>query len=104
MPASYPVDRNTCMKEDGPTDPRFRVEGGHLQYHPKRDSRFPYLYSLSTHALVHSPQYIRKILIRIVDTSLEARIKCAKFDRTLSVPLGPNTLMKEYGMNIFISN
>lgn len=97
MPSSYPIDRNTCMSLEGPSDPRFRVRGGCLQYHPMRDSRFPYIYSLSTHALVHSPQYIKKILIHIVDTSPEARIKRAKFDRTLSVPLGPDALMKEYG-------
>ena len=38
-----------------------------------------------------------KILIHIVDTSREARIERAKFDNTLSVPLGPNALMEEYG-------
>jgi len=97
MPVLYPVDRTTCMNEEGPDDHRFRVEGGTLQYYPERDSRFPYLYSLPTHALVHSPSYIMKILIHIVDTSREARIECAKFDNTLSVPLGPNALMEEYG-------
>jgi hypothetical protein len=98
MPASYPIDRATCMNEDGPSDPRFRVHGGRLLHHPARDSRFPYLYSLPTHALVHSPQHIKTILVHIVNTSCEARIKRAKFDHTLSVPLGPNALMKDYGM------
>lgn len=97
MQASYPIDCNTCMNLEGPSDPRFRVPGGCLQYHPMRDSRFPYLYSLPTHALIHSPQYIKKILIHIVDTSCKACIKRAKFDHTLSVPLGPDALMKEYG-------
>ena len=98
MAIHYPNDRTTCMDENGPRDARFRVPGGHLQYLHTRDSRFPYLYALPTHALVHSSEYIKKILIHIVDTSKEARIKCAKFDDTLSVPLGPNALMKEYGM------
>lgn len=98
MPDFYPIDRTTCMNEEGPSDPRFRVHGGRLQYHPMRDSRFPYLYSVPTHALVHSPQYIKTILVHIVNTSCEARIECAKFDCTLSVPLGPNALMKEHGM------
>ena len=97
MPASYPIDRTSCMNKDGPIDPRFQVYGGSLQYVPNRDSRFPYLYSLPTHSLVHSPCYIKKILIHIVNTSCEAGIERAKFDHTLSVPLGPNALMKEYG-------
>lgn len=94
---SFPIDRSTCMNKNGPSDPRFRVLGGCLQYHSMRDSRFPYIYSIPTHALVHS-QYFKKILIRIVDISCDARIKCAKFDHTLSVPLGPNSLMKDYGI------
>lgn len=98
MPASYPVDCTSFMNKEGHDDPRFRVHGGCLQYLPMRDSRFPYLYSLPSHTLVHSPQYIKKILIHIVDTSCKARMERAKFDRTLSVPLGPNAHMKEYGM------
>jgi hypothetical protein len=97
MPDRYPIDRDTFMNKDGPSDPRFRVAGGILQYLPTRDSRFPYLYSLPTHALVHSPQYITKILIHIVNTSREDRMERAKFDHSLSVPLGPNSLMMEYG-------
>ena len=102
MPPLYPVDRTTCMSEEGPSDPRFRVQGGHLLYLPMRDSRFPYLYSVPTHSLVHSPLYIKKILIHIVDASCNARIECAKFDRTLSVPLGPDALMKEHGTCLLI--
>ena len=98
MPASYPIDCSTHMNKEGPSDPRFRVLGGDLQYLPMRDSRFPYIYSLQTHSLVHLTQYIKKILIHIVDTSCEARIERAKFDNTLSIPLGPNALMNEYGM------
>ena len=97
MPESYPLDCSTYMSEEGPADRRFHIPGGILQYHPKRDSRFPYLYRIPTHALVHSPDQFRIILIRIVDTSVEARICCGQFDKTLSVPLGPNTLMDEYG-------
>jgi hypothetical protein len=97
MPASYPADILTCMSQEGPSDPRFRVPEGVLQYHPQRDARFPYLYCISTHALVHSPDHFKTILIRIVDTSVEARIRCAQFDNSLSVPLGPNSLMNKYG-------
>lgn len=97
MPASYPVDCTTSMNEEGPSNPRFRVHSGCLQYLPAQDSRFPFLYSVPTHSLVHLPLYIKKILIHIVDTSSEACMECAKFNHTLSVPLGPNALMKEYG-------
>jgi hypothetical protein len=97
MPATYPADRSTYMSKEGPTDPRFRILGGELLYHPKRDGRFPYLYRIPTHALVHSPDHFKTILIRVVDTSVEARIRSAQFEQKLSVPLGPNALMDEYG-------
>ena len=98
---SYPMDCTTFMSKDGPSNPKFRIPGGCLQYLPTRDSHFPYLYSLPTHALIHFT-HIKKILIHIVDTSCQARIERAKFDHTLSVPLGPNKLMKEYGTSYFI--
>lgn len=101
MNTLYPIDRATCMNIEGPSDPRFQVHNGILQYLPTRDSRFPYLYSVPSHSLVHSPQHFSKILVYISNTSLEARINRAKFDHTLSVPLGPNALMKEYGKSIF---
>ena len=69
MLALYPIDCTTYMNKDSPNNPQLWVHGGHLQYLPMRDSRFPYLYSVPTHALVHSPQYIKKILIHIVNTS-----------------------------------
>lgn len=98
MPVTYPPDRSACMSREGPSDHRFRIAGGVLLYHPKRDARFPYLYRISTHALVHSPDLIKTILIRVVDTSIKARVDCAQFDKKLSVPLGPNALMHDYGM------
>ena len=100
MPASYPVDRSTYMSKEGPANPQFRILGGDLLYHPKRDGRFPYLYRIPTHTLVHSPDHFHTILIHIVDPSMKARIRCAQFDKTLSVPLGPNVLMEEYGYAI----
>lgn len=97
MPARYPTDRSACMKKDGPDDRRYRVPGGILQFRAHRDARFPYLYEVPTHALVHSPEYIIKILVHVVDTSINARITRAEFEDTLSVPLGPNYLMTDYG-------
>jgi hypothetical protein len=97
MPASYPIDRSVCMRPDRPPDSKFHIPEGVLEYRAPRDTRFPYLYRVSTHALVHSPDYFKVILIHIVDTSLDARIRHAQFVETLSVPLGPNQLMDEYG-------
>ena len=103
MPVDYPSDRSACMSQEGPSNPRFCIEGGVLQYHPQRDARFPYIYQISTHALVHSPDNFTTILIRVVDTSVKARTSLAQFDKTLSVPLGPNALMNEYGTSTNIS-
>jgi hypothetical protein len=100
MPATYPMDRSDFMSPEGPSDTRFRIQEGVLLYHPKRDARFPYIYRISSHALVHSPAHIRIILIRVVDTSIDARISRAQFDKTLSLPLGPNALMEEYGTSL----
>jgi hypothetical protein len=87
------------MRKDGPKDTRFQIPGGILLYNPERDARFPYLYEIPTHALVHSPEYVKKILIHVVDTSTEARVACAKFEKNLSVPLGPNIDMDNYGLS-----
>ena len=102
MPITYPMDRLTCMSKDGPPDRRFHVPEGELQYHSERDARFPYIYRIPKHALVHSPDHIKIILIHIVDTSAEARVERAQFEKTLSVPLGPNELMDKYGASVSI--
>jgi hypothetical protein len=96
---TYPRDRSLCMRKEGPIDHRFQIPGGTLQYDPERDARFPYIYEIPTHVLVHSPEYVKKILIHVVDTSINARITRAKFEKTLSVPLGPNELMNDYGLS-----
>lgn len=93
---SYPRDRSTVMSKDGPTNPLFQVSNGKLLYNPNRDARFPYIYEVATHALLHS-QHITRIFVHIVDTSLEARVGRAEFEKKLSVPLGPNALMEKYG-------
>lgn len=94
---TYPIDRTLCMTKEGPTDGRFHIPGGTLQYNAQRDARFPYIYKLATHALVHSPEQVKTILIHIVDTSIDARVTRAKFAKTLSVPLGPDANMNNYG-------
>lgn len=86
------------MTNDGPTDSRFRIPGGTLQFNAERDTHFPYIYRIPTHALVHAPEYIKTIWIHIVDTSTEARMARANFEKSLSVPLGPNAFMDTYGL------
>jgi len=95
--SAYPIDRSSCMTNDGPLDRRFQIPGGTLKYNAKRDVRFPYIYQITTHALVHAPEYFRTILIHVVDTSMEALVSRAKFEKSLSVPLGPDALMDNYG-------
>ena len=102
MAAVDPSERFTCMREDGPTNTRFHVPGGELLYSSQRDARFPYLYKVSTHTLVHKPEFLTTILVHVVDTSVDARIERAKFANTLSVPLGPNIFMKKYGNCFFL--
>ena len=45
---------------------------------------------------MHSPDHFKTILIQVV-TSMDAQISHAQFEETLSVLLGPNALMDEYG-------
>ena len=79
-------------------DNRFQIQGGTLLYNPERDARFPAIYEITTHTLMHSHKYVKTIWIHVVDTSIEARIAWAKFEKTLSVPLGPTTVMDNYGL------
>jgi len=74
------------MRKDGPADDRFKICNGTLLYHPERDARLPYIYQLKTHALVHDKR-LTKIIVHVVDTSINARIERAKFHKTLEVHL-----------------
>ena len=96
LPA-YPRDHSLCMRKEGPVDRHFHIPSGRLQYNPERDARFPYIYEIPTHTLMHSLKYITTILIHVVDTSLDPRVKCAKFGKSLSIPLGPDDNMDHHG-------
>ena len=89
------------MMKDGPTDRRFQIPGSILQCNPERDAHFPYIYEITTHALVHLPNYIKTILIHVVDTTIDAHVKRANFEKTFSVPLGLNAIMDNYGEFMF---
>ena len=85
------------MRKEGPVDRCFHILSGRLQYNPEWDARFPYIYEIPTHALVHSLKYITTILIHVVDTSLDPHVKCAKFGKSLSILLGPDDNMDHHG-------
>jgi hypothetical protein len=103
MPAPHLTDCSACINRDGPSDHRYQVPGGTLSYSPKRDACFPYLNAVPAHAFVHSPEYITKILVHVVDTSIDVRVAHAKFEKTISVPLGPNALMASHGSSRLFS-
>jgi hypothetical protein len=95
--SKYPPDCSSYMTNDRPVDRHFQIPGGTLQYNAQRDGHFPYIYKIETHSLVHTPKYVKTILIHVVDTAIGARVSRAKFEKTLSVPLGPNVVMDDYG-------
>ena len=103
MPSHYPPDRSACMHKDGPSDQRYRIAGGKLLYDQHRDIRFPHLYELPMHALVHSRNFIKNILVHVVDTTVDARVIRTEFIDTLSVPLGLNKLMEAYGILLVVN-
>ena len=75
----------------------FVVPGGTLIQNDNRQE-FPDIYQVDEHPLVTDRSVIETILIMIVDTSKEARrIKYEK-ERTLTVPLGPDSTMKFKGI------
>jgi len=85
------------MDQDGPTEKEFRVSGGKLLYHPGRDSRFPYVYEMRRHPLDPTPQVKKRILVYVVDTSKGNSAKLHKWENSLSIPLGPDSVIDSYG-------
>ena len=66
MPITYPADKTQCMRCDGPEDKRFAVNGRCLVYDEHRDERFPYLYEVPSHPLVHDTVAVKHILVYII--------------------------------------
>lgn len=93
----YPAHWKTCMDENGPGDKAFRVPDGKLLYHPGRDSRFPYIYEMQSHPLDPTPKVRKRILVYVIDTSEANLVKLHNWENSLSVPLGPDSLINSYG-------
>ena len=100
MPTAYPADKARCMCIDGPEDKRFVVDGGCLVYDEHRDERFPYLYEVPSHPLVHNTVAVKRILVYVIETD-PAALKCrAAWEDTLCVPLGPDAAMAQHGKQL----
>ena len=97
MPTLYPPDKSEYMRADGPKDKRFVVDHGSLVYCKRRDARFPYLYEVSSHPLVHNTEAVKRILVYIIDTDPAALKTLADWEETLGIPLGPDDAMDEHG-------
>ena len=102
MDPNLPCECSSYMNKEGPANHQFQIPNGKLLYNPNRNASLPYIYEIPSHALVHSPQHIKRVLIHIVDPSEKARIAQANFESTLKVPLGPNNLMAKYGQYIIV--
>ena len=87
MPTLYPPDKSEYMRADGPKDKRFVVDHGSLVYCKRRDARFPYLYEVSSHPLVHNTEAVKRILVYIIDTDPAALKTLADWEETLGIPV-----------------
>ncbi|KIJ89475.1 hypothetical protein K443DRAFT_117939 [Laccaria amethystina LaAM-08-1] len=81
-----------------PSDPLKIVKNGTLWYHKNRDARFPYLYKVETHPLVHNTDVIKHIYVYVEDTRSSAMRVKRLFEKDLKVPLGPDKTMAGHGL------
>jgi hypothetical protein len=92
----YPSDKKRRMAQ-APSDPLKIVENGKLWFHKNRDDRFPYIYRVDSHPLVHNTDVIKNIYVYIEDTRTEAMHAKRLFEKDLKVPLGPDKTMAGHG-------
>ena len=98
----YPPDKKRCMAHT-PSDPLKIVKNGQLWFHKHRDDRFPYIYRVESHPLVHNTDVIKNIYVYIEDTRPEAMRAKHLFEKDLKVPLGPDKTMAALGkLNKFL--
>jgi hypothetical protein len=93
----YPFDKKAFMAQT-PSDPLKIVKDGTLCYHNNRDARFPYLYKVESHPLVHNSDVIKHIYVYVEDTRSAAMRVKRLFEKDLKVPLGPDKTMASHGM------
>jgi hypothetical protein len=98
----YPLDKKQFMAQN-PSDPLKIVKNGTLCYNKNRDARFPYLYKVESHPLVHNTDVIKHIYVYVEDTGTTAMRAKRLFEKDLKVPLGPDKTMAGHGMQIKLS-
>jgi hypothetical protein len=92
----YPSDKTRRMAHS-PSDPLKIVKDGLLWFHKNRDERFPYIYKVDSHPLVHNTDVIKHIYVYVEDTRTEAMHAKRLFEQDLKVPLGPDRTMAGHG-------
>ena len=87
-----------------PSDPLKIVKNGQLWFHKHRDDRFPYIYRVESHPLVHNTDVIKNIYVYIADTRPEAMHAKRLFEKYLKVLLGSDKTIAALGkLNKFLS-
>lgn len=87
-----------CMQLE-PSDKRFVVPGGTLLYHPNRDDRHPYMYTVENHPLdTRVERFKGRMIVFIQDTSKDAIDRLRAFESELRIPVGPDHTIPELGM------
>ena len=92
----YPSDKTRRMALT-PSDPLKIVKNGKLWFHRNRDGRFPYIYKVDSHPLVHNTNVIKHIYVYIEDTRTEAMHAKRLFEKDLKVLLGLDKTMAGHG-------
>jgi hypothetical protein len=92
----YPSDKTRRMAHAS-SDPLKIVKDGELFFHKNRDERFPYIYKVESHPLVHNTDVIKNIYVYIQDTRTEAMHAKRIFEKDLKVPLDPDRTMAFHG-------
>ena len=103
--ARYPPDGTEFMRKNGPIDEQYIVPDADLIILERRDARFYYVYrlrNLHPHIKLNkimpdASKYIDETWVYIVNTSPEQQKKRFEFEETLSVPIGPDSLMDDIG-------
>ncbi|KIJ91825.1 hypothetical protein K443DRAFT_135423 [Laccaria amethystina LaAM-08-1] len=87
----YPLDGKEFMRKNGPIDEQYAVPDADLIILERRDVRFYYVYRLRT---PHPHIELNEIM---PNASKYEQKKRFEFEETLSVPIGPDSLMDELG-------
>lgn len=78
-------------------DPSLVVSEGTLLYHKNRDPRLPNIYQVDNHPLVTDLCNGGRILVHIQDTDPSIREAMLEFEKSLQIPLGPDSVADELG-------